>query len=189
MLFLGQKLHLNGVKVYFLCNYQWLTHWLALSHLVCRSSHTPRPNHTPCDQGTKGQNYPILLLRFSKNPAKFFGATHRAGAWHTQVAGCLRIQLTLSLDRVASGQSSLRETWKLCVLKKRYIMTIINVPTKWNNCRDFYIYGYKILKLIVCLFQKINGKLRYLLSWVMVIVGRQKMLACGGINYGIAFQH
>ena len=58
----NKKLHLNGVKVYFLCNYQWMTHWLALSHLVCRSSHTPRPNHFPLWSRDKGTKLPKFCI-------------------------------------------------------------------------------------------------------------------------------
>ena len=100
----NKKLHLNGVKVYFLCNYQWVTHWLALSHLVCRSSHTPRPNHFPLWSRDKGTKLPNFAFKIFQKIPPIFGATHRAGARRTQVVGCLRIQLTLSLDRVASGQ-------------------------------------------------------------------------------------
>ena len=72
----NRKLHLNGVKVYFLCNYQWVTHWLALSHLVCRSRHTPRPNHYPTvieGQGTKLTNFAFKIFQKSR---QFIGARY-----------------------------------------------------------------------------------------------------------------
>ena len=80
----NRKLHLNGVKVYFLCNYQWVTHWIALSYLACSSRHPPRPNHfLPVfkGQGTKLTNFVFKIFQISRHFELVCAHAHTLGHW------------------------------------------------------------------------------------------------------------
>ena len=68
-----KKLHLNGVKVYFLCNYQWVYPLRSPLLLACSFRHPPRPIHFPSvfkGLGTRDKITQFCIQDF-QNPRHF----------------------------------------------------------------------------------------------------------------------
>ena len=108
--------------------HQWFTHWVALSQLACGSRHTPRPNHFPPVFKGQGTKFPILVLRFFKNPANWLAPVTRMRVT-TLVGRCSGHDVTCLLNGVTFTDHSLM----LCLLRLYYEIELDWSFIYWNT--------------------------------------------------------